>query len=145
MAESGFPPSFRKILASALFALLFLCEAASLNWRELRARVRALPRFAALAPEEGRLHGSALSFDRSFGPFLQGVERRTPLNSTVALIAPFDSDLDEYVAQYLLAPRRVVRFGQFRNADFAAAYRRESVPGALASVDVPFGKLGILR
>lgn len=122
-----------------------MCELASLNWKEFRARARALPRFAALSPEVGRLHGSALSFDRSFGLFLEGVARATPPGSTVALLTPGGSDVDEYAAAYILAPRRVVRFQKSGNADFAAAYRQDQVPGRPATADVPFGKLGILR
>lgn len=145
MGERSASPRFRKFLALALFACLFVSEAASLNWRELRERARALPRFARLSPEEARLHGSALAFDRPFGLFLQGVVRATPPTSTVALLAPASSDREDYAAQYILAPRRVVEIGSSREADVAAAYRRDLVPGFPAAVDVPFGRVGFRR
>lgn len=120
-------------------------EIAGLKFRELGPRLRALPGFAAISPEEGRSHGSGFAFDRRYGEFLESVRRVVPATATVALEAPRTSQLYEFAAAYMLAPRRVVPFSEIRDAQFAAVYGSGPTPGAPVEATVRFGSLGRLR
>ena len=144
------PPSSKvlKGIASACLLTVAAFEVSGLKFRELSPRWRALPLFAGLGPDEARAHGSGLAFDRAYGEFLESVRLAVPLNATVALDAPGSSQLYEYAAAYVLAPRRVVPISDLRNADFAAVFGAARVaPGSPvpAAAAIRFGSVGRLR
>ncbi len=121
-------------------------EIASLKFRELPARLRALPRFASLDPQAARLRGSGFAFDRRFGEFLESVGAAVPPSATIALDAPGDSQMYGYSAAYVLAPRRVVPPALVREAEFAAAFGiGRASPGAPVVAPIRFGSLGRVR
>ena len=133
--------SFRRAAALVCLAVLLAFEIAAFHPSEFAGRWGALLAFGAMPPEEARLHGSSLAFDRRLGPFLDGVAAATPLSATVAMpFATSDGDPATYVAAYVLAPRRLVDYTRLGEADVAAARRNEPVP--VGTVEhVPFGRL----
>jgi len=124
--------SLRAWLSAVSLAGLALCAIAASPWRELRPRARALAFSARSGPESARLSGSAFAFDRAYGEFLEAVRRRTPPNSTVAVAIPKEEEGYLYTAAYVLAPRRIVSEDRLGEADFAAGYRMNALPGGQA-------------
>jgi hypothetical protein len=100
----------RVALGLAALALLVGAFAPAFRPRELRARLEG-PR----DPE--------FFFDPQYPLFLDGVERATPPDATVALFAP-PSPLYLTQAAYRLAPRRVVGRELAADARIVAVYRR---------------------
>jgi hypothetical protein len=133
--------SFRRWAALVCLAVLLAFEIAAFQASEFAGRWGALLAFGAMTPEEARLHGSSLAFDRRLGPFLDGVAAATPLSATVAMpFAAVAGDPATYVAAYVLAPRRLVDYARLGEADVAAARRDD--PGPVGKVEhVPFGRL----
>jgi hypothetical protein len=132
---------------AACLLMIAAFEVGSLKFQELGPRLRALPRFASLSPEEARIHGSGFAFDRGFGEFLESVRRAVPPSATVALDAPLDSQLYAYCAAYVLAPRRVVSFRSLQDADFAAVFGigRQAPGTPVGGAPIRSGSLGRLR
>ena len=140
------PATLRKFAVGVCLLTIAGFEAGSLKVRELRPRLRALPGFASLSPEEGRLHGSGFAFDRRYGAFLESVRKAVPPSATIALDVPASPVLYAYSAAYVLAPRRVVPFGNLAEADFAAVYGSgRPAPGSPVGGPVLSGSLGRLR
>ena len=88
--------------------------------------------------------GTGFWFDRNYAAFLDEVGRRTPVSSTVAVIAPAWPDVYTYQAFYQLAPRRVVDARRAAEADYVAAYRIDAA-GAPGAVPIPHGTLSRSR
>jgi hypothetical protein len=133
--------TFRRGAALLCLAAVFAFEIAAFRPSEFAGRWGALLAFGSMPPEEARLHGSSLAFDRHLGPFLDGIASATPQTSTVAM--PFvsaDGDPTTYVTAYILAPRRVVDYSRLAEADIAAARRDEPLPAGRV-VHVPSGRL----
>jgi hypothetical protein len=142
------PIEGRRLAAIVCVLVLFGAEVSSLRFPELRGRWGALRAFASMSPEDARLGGSGFAFNRRLGPFLQGVARRTPSRSTIAIsFANEEGGPATYAAAYCLAPRRVVGPGRVSEADFAARFdgRSAGIPGAAGAARVPFGELVRLR
>jgi hypothetical protein len=132
---------FRQGAALVCLAVLLAFEIAELRPTELAGRWGALLTLGSMPPDEARLHGSSLAFDRRLGPFLAGVEAATAPSATVAL--PFASAAGSsatYVSDYVLAPRRVVDYSRLGEAGIAAARRDEPLPAGTIE-HVPFGRL----
>ncbi len=88
----------RRPVAAAGFILLAAGLVSPLSPRAVRARVAIA--LSAGVPAD-------VPFDPAFRDFLLDVERATPPDATVALVAP-RGELCVYLAAYRLAPRRVV-------------------------------------
>jgi len=132
---------FRQGVALVCLAVLLAWEIAAFRPSELAGRWGALLTFGSMAPEEARLGGSSLAFDRRLGPFLAGVAAATPPSATVALpFASAQGSPETYVSDYVLAPRRVVDYSKIEEADVVAARRDEPLPAGTTR-HVPFGRL----
>jgi hypothetical protein len=132
---------FRRGGALVCLAVVFAFEIAAFRPSEFAGRWGALLAFGSMPPDEARLHGSSLAFDRLLGPFLDGIASATPPTATVAM--PFvsaDGNPATYVAAYILAPRRVVDYSRLGEADVAAARRDEPLPAGRVE-HVPSGRL----
>jgi len=132
---------FRQVAALVCLAVLLAFEIAEFRPAEFAGRWGALLTFGSMSPDEARLHGSSLAFDRRLGPFLAGVAAATEPRATVAL--PFASEAgstETYVSDYVLAPRRIVDYSRLGEAGVAAARRDEALPAG-AIEHVPFGRL----
>lgn len=132
---------FRRAAALVCLAVVLAFEIAAFRPAELAGRWGALLAFGAMPPDEARLHGSSLAFDRRLGPFLSGVAAATEPWATVAVpFASASGDPATYLSAYVLAPRRVVDYGRLGEADVAAARRGEAVPVGVPE-HVPDGQL----
>ena len=137
---------FRKFAVAVSLLTIAGFEVGTLKFRELGPRIRALPAFASMSPDEARTRGSGFAFDRGFGEFLESVRRAVPATATVALDAPADSQQYGYGAAYVLAPRRVVTFRSLGEAEFAAVFgAARRAPGSPVDAPIRFGSLGRLR
>jgi thiamine pyrophosphate-dependent acetolactate synthase large subunit-like protein len=132
---------FRAWLSAAALAGLAAWSIAAFPAAELVPRAKMLAFTAAARPEQARLSGSALAFDRPYGEFLEAVRRETPDDATIALAIPASEGSYRYAAAYLLAPRRTVLTGRLAEAGYVAGYgvkaklgtgARPIVHGALA-------------
>jgi hypothetical protein len=140
------PGKLRKFAVIVCLLTLAGFEVASLKFHELGPRLRALPRFASMTPEEARVRGSGFAFDRRFGEFLESVREAVPPSAPVALEVPKSSQLYGYSAAYVLAPRRVVPIDLRREAEFAAVFGAgRAVPGSPVPASIRVGSLGRLR
>ena len=68
-------------------------------------------------------------FDPAYEAFLDEVRRRTPKDTTIAIVVPSWPDVYVYQAAYQLAPRRVVERGRENEATFVAAYPYQAANG----------------
>lgn len=125
-------------LALGLVVLLFV-EAASFRRWELKKRALLLPRLAALPVEAAESAGEMYEYDREFGRFLEGVRRRVPPGSSVAVSLPTTTMLYLYTAHYALAPRPVFDARVKSAADFLAVYAPGQAGGGAGAWDVPGG------
>lgn len=140
------PSTLRKFAVAVCLLTIAGFEVGTLKFHELGPRLRALPRFASLSPEDGRIHGSGFAFDRRYGEFLESIRRAVPPSAAVALDAPRDSQLYGYSAAYVLAPRRVVSFPSLDDAEFAAVFGgARRAPGSPVDAPIRFGSLGRLH
>ena len=123
-------PSWRRALAGCCLAAVAVSEVRSLHVEEVSRRFRMVGRQIRgerIPPAES----TGFFFDPSYAEFLQEVARRTPPNSTVAVLAPSRPDLYRYQAVYDLAPRRVVEASEISQARYVAIYgpEKERWPG----------------
>jgi hypothetical protein len=130
-------------LAASLLVVVAVAMAATFPPADLAARWNRLAR--SFAGDRAPLaQGTGFWFDRNYAPFLDEVGRRTPVTSTVAVIAPGWPDVYTYQAVYQLAPRRVVDSRRAAEADYVAAYRIDAA-GAPGAVAIPYGTLSRSR
>jgi hypothetical protein len=130
-------------LAAALLVVVAVSMAATLPPADLAARWNRLAR--SLSGDRIRpAQGTGFWFDRDYAAFLDEVGRRTPVSSTVSVIAPAWPDVYTYQAVYQLAPRRVVDSRRAAEADYVAAYRVDA-RGAPGAVAIPHGTLSRSR
>jgi hypothetical protein len=131
----------RRGAALVCLAVVLAFEIAAFRPSEFAGRWGGLLAFGSMPPEEARLHGSSLAFDRHLGPFLDGIASATAPTATVAMpFASVDGDSATYLAAYVLAPRRVVDYSRLGEADVAAARRDEPLPVGRVE-PVPSGRL----
>jgi hypothetical protein len=130
-------------LAAALLVIVAVSMATTLPPADLATRWNRLVR--SLAGDRIRpAQGTGFWFDRDYAEFLGEVGRRTPVSSTVAVIALAWPDVYTYQAVYQLAPRRVVDSRRAAEADYVAAYRIDA-RGAPGAVAIPHGTLSRSR
>jgi len=98
---------YRSAVLALSVAAIFAAEIATLDLRDVAARVRM-----ALGPHDlarDRLAGTDFLFDRGYGAFLDRIVRTTPPGTPLRLCMPRTNELYDYAAAYLLAPRPVRR------------------------------------
>ena len=130
-------------LAASLLVVVAAAMATTLPPADLEARWNRLAHSLA-GDRVPPTQGTGFWFDRNYGAFLDEVGRRTPVTSTVAVIAPAWPDVYTYQAVYQLAPRRVVDSRRAAEADYVAAYRIDA-RGAPGAVAIPHGTLSRSR
>ena len=97
----------RSAILALSIAAIFAAEIASLDFRDAGARIEMALR--PHDPARDRLAGTDFQFDRGYGAFLERIARATPPDAPLRLCMPRTSELYDYAAAYLLAPRPVRR------------------------------------
>jgi len=114
--------------AAVLLAVVAASMVATLSPSEIARRGQLLWRSVAgeTITATGR---TGFWFDPAYEAFLDEVRRRTPKDTTIAIVVPSWPDVYVYQAAYQLAPRRVVERGRENEATFVAAYPYQAANG----------------
>ena len=130
MSRADSPSVSRPRTAAAVLSLLVLALSLAGSFEPGATRERAR-RLARALGGEVRPQGETATFwfDPDYAAFLDDVRNRTPEDATVAVIVPLRPDLYRHVANYQLAPRRVVEERWKDEATFIATYRTEAGRG----------------